>query len=191
MQNDALQQLLSILSGSGQAQLYSPEQVQMPTMPQVTPVLPRPTLNPRQHSQVAQATSQAVKNGADPTLLAKAQQTMGKQDYLGLCEAFVERITKGTEGIYASAIDAWNKQKPQAQTDLSKIQPGDTVYFGADKSNGGYGHAGVYLGNNKMTSATYNGIKESDLNEWQNQTGQKILGFIPTGAKSTMGRAGI
>lgn len=128
-----------------------------------------------------QATTQAIKSGANPGLLERAKQFLGRQEYIGLCQAFVERATKGREGLFDSAIDAWNKQQNKAQTDMSRIKPGDAIYFAPDASNGWYGHTGVYAGNGQFISATYNGIKQSDLNEWIKSTGQKLLGFISEG----------
>lgn len=127
-----------------------------------------------------QATTQAIKNGANPSVLERARQYLGDKAYIGLCQAFVERATKGQEGIYASAIDAWNKQSNKAQTNMGNVQPGDAVYFAPDGSNAGYGHTGVYVGNNQFISATYGGIKQFDLNDWTRMTGQHLLGFIPS-----------
>lgn len=128
-----------------------------------------------------QATTQAIRSGASAGLLEKARQYLGTQEYIGLCQAFVERATKGREGIYASAAEAWEKQQDKAQTDFSKIKPGDVIYFSPSESNNWYGHTGIYGGGNKFISATYNGIKELDLNDWMKSTGQKLLGFISEG----------
>lgn len=133
-----------------------------------------------QHPIESQATSQAIQNGADPSLLNMAKQYLGKNAYIGLCEAFVERMTQGAEGLYRSAADAWNQHQNKTQG-LSGIQPGDAVYFAPDPSNGYNGHTGVYAGNNKFISATYNGVKEYDLNDWQKSTGQKVLGYVREG----------
>lgn len=138
-----------------------------------------PMLHEGQHPIESQATTQAIHNGADPSLLDKARQYLGKNAYIGLCEAFVERMTQGAEGIYRSAIDAWNQHQGNRQTDLSKAQPGDAIYFAADASNRGFGHTGVYMGNGKFISATDNGIRQYDLNDWQKRTGQKVLGYVP------------
>lgn len=113
--------------------------------------------------------------------LQTASQYLGTQDFNNYCEAFVEQATQGHTGIYPSATQAWIAQQKQAVQGTQGIQPGDTIYFAADKSNGGYGHTGIYIGNGQFISATYNGVKTSDLSKWQQSTGQKLLGYIPSG----------
>jgi cell wall-associated NlpC family hydrolase len=136
----------------------------------------------REVSSTAQATTEAVSNGASPELLNNAKKMLGAQAYIGLCESFVENATgSGWQGT--SAIDAWNNNSNVAQTDMSKIKPGDKIYFGADASNGYFGHTGIYTGNNQFISATYNGIQENDLSNWVNSTGQRVLGFLPGSGK--------
>lgn len=114
-------------------------------------------------------------------ILNAASQYLGTQDYRNYCEAFVEQITQGKTGMYPSAISAWVNQQKTAVQGLQGIQPGDTVYFSANKSNGGYGHTGIYIGNNQFISATYNGVKTEDLTKWQQSTGQQLLGYVPSG----------
>lgn len=131
------------------------------------------------NSDATAATSQAVAAGADPVNLAWAKQQLGKQEYINYCEQFVENAS-GANGQYASAINAWNSRPQQQQTDLSQIRPGDTVYFSANDSNGGDGHAGIYAGNGQFISATDNGVQQYDLGAWQKMTGQQLLGYIRT-----------
>lgn len=148
------------------------------------PTQPTQPVSPQAAGSAVQATTQAIKNGANPALLQRAKQYLGSDAYIGLCQAFVERATKGMEGIYASAKDAWAQQQDKAQTDLSKMKVGDSVYFAPDASNGFYGHTGVYAGNGQFISATDNGIKQVNLDDWMRTTGQKILGFIPNDGSS-------
>lgn len=133
-----------------------------------------------QHGITSQATTQAIQNGANPTLLDQARSWLGKNAYVGLCEAFVERMTNGAEGLYRSAQDAWNQHQNKVQG-TTGMRPGDAVYFGADPSNGMNGHTGVYMGNGEFVSATNNGIRQYNLNDWQKTTGQKLLGYVPEG----------
>lgn len=135
---------------------------------------------PMNNPTMTQATTQAIKSGASASLLDKARQYLGEKAYIGLCQAFVEKTTQGREGIYRSAIDAWNNQINKAQNNMANIRPGDAVYFAPDGSNGNYGHTGVYAGNGQFISATYNGVQQYDLNDWIRETGQKLLGFIPS-----------
>lgn len=116
------------------------------------------------------------------SILNTAAQYLGTKDFNNFCEAFVEQATQGHTGVYPSAIQAWIGQQKSAVQGTQGIQPGDTVYFSADKSNGGYGHTGIYVGNGQFISATYNGVQTEDLNKWQQSTGQKLLGYVPSGA---------
>lgn len=116
-----------------------------------------------------------------PAAVDTAQKRTAATAYNGLCEKFVEQASYGKSGIFPSAIAAWTGQQDKAIAGINGIKPGDAVYFNADSSNGGFGHTGIYLGEGKMLSATYNGLQESDLGSWQKQTGQKILGYVPLG----------
>lgn len=136
------------------------------------------------HSEaIKTATNIAVQAGADPAALVNAKHDLGVKDFIGLCERFVEQVSKGATGMFASAKDAFNQQKQQgqAQTDFSKMKPGDAIYFAADASNGGYGHTGIYSGNGKFISATNNGVQEHPIDQWSKSTGQKPVGFVPQG----------
>jgi NlpC/P60 family protein len=113
-----------------------------------------------------------------PENVKKAKQYIGAQDYNGLCQAFVEDTSNNGGWDGASAIDAWNNQLDKASSDLSKMKPGDRIYFAPDASNDYFGHTGIYEGDNKFISATYNGVEENDLDAWQKQTGQQLLGYI-------------
>lgn len=117
------------------------------------------------------------------SILNTASQYLGTQDYRNYCEAFVEQATQGHTGVYPSAIQAWMAQRNNAVQGIQGIQPGDTIYFGADSSNGGYGHTGVYIGNGQFISATYNGVKQTDLTSWLKSTGQQLLGYVPSGGE--------
>lgn len=166
---------------SGKRPDYSQYQVPMDT--------PGTLMHEKSHPIESQATSQALANGADPNLLDRARQFLGKNAYVGLCEAFVERMTQGAEGIYRSAIDAWNQHQGSRQQGLAGVKPGDAVYFAPDASNQGYGHTGVYMGNGQFISATDNGIRQYNLNDWQKMTGQKLLGYVPQDSRVQQARS--
>lgn len=123
-----------------------------------------------------QATSMALQAGADPIDLIKAKSQLGKQDYIGYCESFVEQTSNsGWKGM--SASDAWQNQQDEAVQGLGGIQPGDKVYF-SDPNNAD-GHVGIMDKDNNFISATDNGIEENNINEWMRLTGQNPLGYIP------------
>jgi len=118
-----------------------------------------------------------------PDDVSRAQEVVGQPLDEGFCQAFVEMATKSREH-YPSAADAWNAQLPKAKGGLGGIQPGDVVYFAPDSSNQNFGHTGIYAGNNQFVSATYNGVEVKDLIDWQRETGQQILGYIPKGGSN-------
>lgn len=101
---------------------------------------------------------------ADPKLAALAAawavDQAGAQAWNGLCELFVEQAY-GTSGVFPSAKDAIGALKPRRSMEQAK--PGDIVLFAADPSNGFHGHAGLYLGNGRMQSATPAGVKETGI----------------------------
>ncbi len=123
-------------------------------------------------------TSQAIQAGANPKILDKALKELGSQDYNGLCEKFVE-MAQGVSGKFASAYDAFTKNKDQIQTDMSKIVPGAQIFYAPDKSNSGWGHTTIYKGNGDQIGATYQGVKTSNIQDWVSKTGQKLLGWLP------------
>ncbi len=128
-------------------------------------------------AKVNVATAQAIQAGAKPRDLEIARQYLGTSKFIGYCQSFVRQVTGGkTNG--ASAIAAWNNA-PQKVQGTQGMQPGDLVYFNADKSNQGFGHTGIFAGNNQFISATDNGIRQTDLGSWMKATGQKLLGYVP------------
>lgn len=108
-----------------------------------------------------------------------AQNYLGSQAFNDLCQAFVEQATYGHQGIYRSAVDAWNSQQHKAVPGIQGVKPGDVLYFSPNQGNGGFGHTGIYTGNNQFISATAGGVQYKNLNDWQQGTGQQLLGYIP------------
>lgn len=115
-------------------------------------------------------------------ILNTASNYLGTTDYNNYCEAFVEQSMLGHTGVYPSAASAWQSQQGSgAVQGTNGIQPGDSVYFAPDASNNYYGHTGIYAGNGQFISATYNGVKQEDIGKWMQSTGQKLLGYVPSG----------
>lgn len=113
---------------------------------------------------------------------------LGSQAFNDMCQKFVEQMTLGHSGVYPSAIAAWNANAPKAYSGLQGANPGDIVYFSPNAGNGNNGHTGIYLGNNQFISATDQGVKKTDINQWMQATGQKLLGYLPQGSnKSAQG----
>lgn len=121
------------------------------------------------------ATEDALNAGADPADLARAKAQLGEQAYIGYCQSFVEQATgSGWQG--SSASDAWERSQNKIQG-LQGMQPGDLIYF--NDPNNPDGHVGIADKNNQFVSATDNGIQENDINNWEQETGQSPLGYIP------------
>lgn len=115
-----------------------------------------------------------------PDDVVTAREELGDQSYNGYCERFVEEKAYGKSGIHGSAADAWNHnvKEGNAFSGLDGAQPGDLVYFEPDASNGYAGHAAIYSGGNRMISATYSGVQDSNIDDWTKQTKQKVLGYV-------------
>lgn len=123
-----------------------------------------------------------VSQAVNPDDVAQAKADLGDQKFDGYCQTFVEKMTKSPI-MGGSASQAWNNYSKQGQATpgVQGMQPGDLIYFAPDNSNHGYGHAGIYQGNNQFVSATYKGVRSNDLTDWQKKTGQQILGYVPQG----------
>jgi hypothetical protein len=131
-------------------------------------------------SAVSQITNEALNAGAHPAVLALAQKMLGQKDYIGWCQSFVEKMGGTTSG--GTAYQAWQNAQNKV-TGTKGMQPGDLVYFSPNQGNNNDGHTGIYAGNNQFISATDSGIMNNDLNNWQTATGQKMLGYVPQGAR--------
>lgn len=131
------------------------------------------------------ATMQAMQAGADPRDLAAAKTQLGKKEYVGYCQAFVEQATQGRQSIYPTAKAAWAAQQGRAVSGLNGIKPGDPIYFTGNND----GHTGIVSGFDPITnspkfiSATDNGIEEHSVADWQAKTHQQPLGYIPQGGQ--------
>lgn len=116
-----------------------------------------------------------------PQDVTAAQKELGSTADNGECQRFVEKAVYGKTGIFPSATDAasYYQQNGQMQTDFKNMKPGSLIYF--NDPNQPDGHVGIYEGNGKMVSATYNGVQEDDVNNWLQATGQKPIGFVSIG----------
>ncbi len=132
------------------------------------------------HPQIPIAAAQAMSSGANPQVLNKAKQSLGNQDFIGLCEKFIETVTQGKSGLFPSAAAAWDSytKTGQAQPGLNGASAGDMVYFKPDSSNQGYGHVGLLDQSGNLISATATGVRAVPLNTWIKDTGQQVLGHV-------------
>jgi len=122
--------------------------------------------------------------------LTWAKSMVGRQDWNNLCERFIEEAY-GTKGVYASAKDAARELVThRGQSSLSSAPPGALLYFAADETNDGNGHAAINLGGGKMISARPTGVEIESVNSAYNSTrylgwGQPPSRFPGRGAKPT------
>ena len=117
----------------------------------------------------------------DDSYVTKAENDKGDQSYNNYCETFAEQLAYGRTGMYLTAQDAWDayaKQGQAIQMDPMKAPRGALVYYGADSSNSNDGHVGFSDGMGNLVSATSNGVKTIPMIQWQQETGQKPLGFV-------------
>ena len=122
--------------------------------------------------------------------LAWAKSMVGRQDWNNLCERFVEEAY-GTKGVYPSAKEAARELVThRGRSSLSSAPPGALLYFAADETNEGYGHAAINLGGGKMVSARPDGVQIESVDSAYNSTrylgwGQPPSRFPGRGAKPT------
>ncbi len=129
--------------------------------------------------------AQKLNAKSTPADVLAAKKDIGRQDENGWCEQWQEQASD-SPNMGTSAANAWTnyEQNQQAKPGLQGAKPGDLVYFAPDDSNQGDGHTGIITSMDpkegmKFISATDNGVKEYNLNEWQQLTGQQLLGHVP------------
>lgn len=109
----------------------------------------------------------AVEQGRQALAAAWALAQMGAQNYNNLCQRFIENAY-GTGGQYRSAHAAG--QSLIKGRDLKDADVGDLIFFRPDASNGGAGHAAIYVGNGEMVGAIQGGVKRTKIMDggyWQ------------------------
>lgn len=84
---------------------------------------------------------------------------MGRYDWNNYCERFVE-VCYGTKNLYPNAATAGKALAThKGMSALTQAPVGAIVYFAANAGNQQQGHAGLYLGDGRMVSATPNGVR--------------------------------
>jgi hypothetical protein len=84
---------------------------------------------------------------------------LGRYDWNNYCERFVE-VCYGTKNLYPNAATAGRAlASHKGMSSLAQAPVGAILYFGANAGNQQQGHAGLYLGDGRMVSATPNGVK--------------------------------
>ena len=107
--------------------------------------------------------STAVTSKTSERAISWARSRLGRQEWNNLCERFVEEAY-GARNVFPTAADAGRALATHRGRDAWQNAPvGAPLYFVADATNGYNGHAGIYLGNGRMISATPNGVQEERL----------------------------
>jgi hypothetical protein len=84
---------------------------------------------------------------------------LGRYDWNNYCERFVE-VCYGTKNLYPNAATAGRALVThRGVSALAQAPVGAILYFAANAGNQQQGHAGLYLGDGRMVSATPNGVK--------------------------------
>lgn len=125
-------------------------------------------------------------SGGNPTDIPidvrDAKEVTGQHDLDGFCETAVEQWA-GLPKMGGTAGEAWNNWVSQgkASPGLQGAQPGDLLYFQPNSGNANSGHAALFEGyqNGKpiMISATYQGVREDDVNNWSSNIAP-LLGYV-------------
>ena len=131
-------------------------------------------------TSTASAISSAVSSKGQKAV-AWAKSMIGRQDWNNLCERFVEEAY-GTKGAFPDAKDAARQLVThKGSSSLRTAPPGALLYFTADQTNEGHGHAGIYLGNGEMISARPDGVKVERVDTPYNR--ERFLGWGPAPTK--------
>ncbi|MBI3970718.1 MAG: C40 family peptidase [Chloroflexi bacterium] len=122
-------------------------------------------MSPELARAVAGRTRSEVAPRKAENAIAWARSLLGRQDWNNLCEQFVEEAY-GTKGIYPTAAAAANALVTHRGKLAWRNAPaGALLYFAPDETNQFNGHAGIYLGNGRMISATPTGVREDRLDD--------------------------
>ena len=122
--------------------------------------------------------SQAMASVAPNSPAGKIGQSIATPAYAGLCLKWVDD-QQGTSQRQPSAIMDFQANQDKIQTS-NKIPSGARVYFAPDASNNNDGHVGIANGDGSFTSATDNGVKTYNIQEWEKYTGQQFIGWADT-----------
>lgn len=135
-----------------------------------------------------QSNTQAVYTSASVnqvnTIISTARSLIGSSGYNGYCQRFVRNCYEAA-GIYANqvaftALEGWSMWKVSTRQD--NIPIGACVYFQGYGYSWEYGHVAIYLGNGYVIDATYQGVSERKITNWQGYLGWGYqAGIAPTG----------
>ena len=152
---------------------------QVTAMPSIQPMQLQPPPQQSQSNPLIGAISQLL--GADGQ---GGQAVSSDPTYANMCEAYAEQQLYGHQGIYPSAISAYqaNAQKGNINTSINNIPAGAQVFFNANAGNGYNGHTGVMNNDGTFSAPLSNGnIMKFTVPQWLSYSGQQYLGYaVPT-----------
>lgn len=90
------------------------------------------------------------------------------------CQRFAENAF-GTSGKYASAIAAFRA----IGRSVAPSARGQMVFFGANRTNGNWGHVGIVTGNDQFVSVTTTGVRAASISNWSRTVAPLIGSAYP------------
>jgi cell wall-associated NlpC family hydrolase len=129
----------------------------------------------------AASTATTAVSGKAQKAVGWAKSMVGRTEWANLCERFVEEAY-GTKGVFPDAAAAGQQLVTHRGASSLRTAPvGALLYFRADETNNGYGHAGIYLGNGEMISARPDSVKVERVDSPYNR--ERFVGWGPAPSK--------
>lgn len=149
---------------------------------------PDPATEERQSAIAQAAKAMAIlkpnAKGSDETsTMSQIGQANQTPSYAGYCLQYVDDQT-GNTNRQPTAYADYQANQQSGNIKTSGTPPkGARVYFAPNSTNGNMGHVGISDGNGEFTSATDNGVKTFNIQDWDKYAGQQFIGWAPPNSK--------